>query len=104
MYMVIVDHVAKQGQYEAAVDRIDNNGDLMSVMPGFLARYRTRSNDNPDGLVVVTVWTDKKSYDDWIVKKKKIDEANGLSPTTSPYASAINKTYMVTKTHGNVPT
>ncbi len=101
MFMVVVDHFCKAHRVDDAVARIDQNGDQMAEVPGFLFRYRMTGTANPLQLSTVTAWSDKAAYDAWVAKKRALEAAAGPNPHGSPYEKAVNTTYTVAHVHGS---
>lgn len=96
MYIVYVHHECKPGMLDAAIGRVDTNGDLMSRIPGFLFRYRTRDLQNENKVSTVTGWKDEAAYDAWLAEKAKLPpDAGG-----SPYIKVVNERHACEKYHG----
>jgi heme-degrading monooxygenase HmoA len=90
MFLVLVHHHCKPDKVEAAIARIDSNGDQMAKITGFLFRYRTTAKHDPLQISTVTGWANEASYDDWLNTKATLP-AEG----ESPYLSARSERHTV---------
>lgn len=90
MILVIVNHYVKQGMREAALQRIDGNGDRMSKMPGYLFRYRLVAAKNALKISTVTGWETQGHYDAWL----EVRGERGRSGE-SPYERAESEVHIV---------
>ncbi|MFI5267262.1 MAG: antibiotic biosynthesis monooxygenase family protein [Chloroflexota bacterium] len=94
MIIVIVNHFVKPGRNDAAVQRINTNGDRMATLPGFLFRYLLVSDKDPQKISTVTGWEAAGDYDNWNVVKRA-DEKGPMSPEESPYERVVNELHTV---------
>jgi heme-degrading monooxygenase HmoA len=92
--IVIVNHFVKAGRVDAAVKRINTNGERMAEVPGFLFRYLLASDKDALKISTVTGWDEPASYDRWNVLKKTLDTAPA-SPDDSPYERVVNEVHTV---------
>ena len=100
MVIVIVHHWHKPGMLDAAIKRIDENGDSSAQAPGFLFRYRLARPDEPTRLSTVTAWTSAEAYRAWKDERNKYDAATGA---VNPYERAVNEIFEVKHAHGEMP-
>ncbi len=99
MIVVIVHHWCKPGMVEAALARVDENGDLAASAPGFLFRYRLERPDEPLRVSTVSGWTSREAYRAATEAKNAKDKAANLE---SPYERALNEVFEVANVHGDV--
>lgn len=93
MFIVFVHHQVKPDMVEQAVARIDENGDRMSKLAGFLFRHRTVAKDDDHKISTVTGWVDEAAYDAWNAVK-------GVTPPgASPYLKVVNERHFVRRSH-----
>jgi hypothetical protein len=62
MFVRIVHHWAKPGQFEAGRRFIDENGEKMAGYPGFKYRQRLEPSDGPSFITTLTAWDSEASY------------------------------------------
>jgi heme-degrading monooxygenase HmoA len=100
MIIVIVHHWCKPGMVEAARTRVDENGDLAAVQPGFLFRYRLERPEEPLRISTVSAWTTREAYRTATEAKNAKDRAAAVE---SPYERALNEVFEVAEVHGELP-
>ncbi|HEY4135019.1 MAG TPA: antibiotic biosynthesis monooxygenase [Alphaproteobacteria bacterium] len=93
MFIVFVHHICKPDMVDQAVARIDENGDRMMKIPGFIFRHRTENKENKYQISTVTGWADEAAYDAWIAVKGPAD------PGASPYEKVVNERHLVRSSH-----
>lgn len=96
MIIVIVNHIVKPDRNDAAVERINTNGDKMAALPGFLFRYLLVSDKDPQKISTVTGWEAASDYDHWNVVKRA-GEPGRMSPDDSPYERVVNEVHTVAR-------
>lgn len=100
MIVVIVHHWCKPDSVDAAIKRVDENGDSSSAAPGFLFRYRLHRPEDPLRLSTVSAWTSREAYKAWDDAKRARDKANNV---VSPYERVVNEVFEVGNVHGDLP-
>jgi len=100
MIIVIVHHWCKPDAVDAALRRVDENGDSAAAAPGFLFRYRLARPEEPLRLSTVNAWTSRAAYKAWDDAKRARDKANGVP---SPYERVLNEIFEVGNVHGELP-
>ena len=96
MIIVIVNHFVKPGRNDAALLRINTNGDRMASLPGFLFRYLLVSDKDPQKISTVTGWEAASDYDHWNEVKRAGGEGR-MSPEESPYERVVNEVHSVAR-------
>jgi heme-degrading monooxygenase HmoA len=94
MTVVIVNHFVKPGREEAAVTRINTNGERMATLPGFLFRYLLVADKDERKISTVTGWDELASYHHWN-EVKATYESGPASPDGSPYERVVNEVHTV---------
>lgn len=82
MFVVFVRHQVQDGRFSEAADRVGSNGLRMAKSSGFVSRSLLKGIANDHELATVTVWTDRKSYDEWTEVNRK---ANTHAGKPSPF-------------------
>jgi heme-degrading monooxygenase HmoA len=82
MYVVFVRHQVQPGRFLEAAKRVASNGTRMEKSNGFVSRSLLQGTANDLELATITVWADRKSYDDWTEVNRK---ANVHAGTPSPF-------------------
>jgi heme-degrading monooxygenase HmoA len=100
MIVVIVHHWCKPDALEAALKRVDDNGDSSASALGFLFRYRLHHPTEPLRLSTVSAWTSRETYKAWDNEKRERDRANNV---VSPYERVVNELFEVGRVHGELP-
>jgi heme-degrading monooxygenase HmoA len=98
--IVIVHHWCKPDAVDAALRRVDENGDSSAAAPGFLFRYRLHRPEESLRLSTVTAWTSREAYKTWDDQKRARDKANNV---VSPYEKVLNEIFEVGNVHGELP-
>jgi heme-degrading monooxygenase HmoA len=94
MFIVVVRHYVKPDKVDKAIARIDNNGELMAEVPGFLFRHRMVAKNDPLIMSTITAWMDEASFQVW----QKIKA--GLPATgESPYVRFESESHLVERSH-----
>jgi len=94
MFLVVVMHTCKPDMVEAAIRRIDRNGEMMSEVPGFLFRHRTQATHSERVIGTVTGWDDEPAYERWIEIKRRLPDEG-----PSPYEHAKSERHRVIRSH-----
>ncbi len=100
MIVVIVHHWCKPEMVDAALARVDENGDSAAVAPGFLFRYRLARPEEPLRISTVSGWTSLEDYRAWAKAKNAKDADSGIP---SPYERATNEIFEAANLHGALP-
>ena len=100
MIVVIVHHWCKADALDAALERVDGNGDSSAAALGFLFRYRLHYPSEPLRLSTVSAWTSFEAYKAWDNEKRARDHANNV---VSPYERVLNEVFEVGRVHGELP-
>lgn len=82
MFVVFVRHQVQPGRFLEAASRVASNGTRMEKSSGFISRSLLQGIANDHELATITVWTDRKSYDDWTEVNRK---ANVHAGKPSPF-------------------
>ena len=70
MIIVTITHHVREGQMEAAFDRIGGNTDLMARQPGFVFRHTGSPEGPPRQIITVTGWESRTDMDAWDAAKR----------------------------------
>lgn len=99
MFIVISRHWCKEGQIDAARERMEKNVAGMAGEPGFVYRYRLESPAQPDVLVALTAWNEEADYQRY--RGKRFGGGHDLSAT--PYVKVEAETFEVKAFAGSAP-
>jgi heme-degrading monooxygenase HmoA len=85
---------------DAAIRRVDANGDSSAEAPGFLFRYRMETPNEPERISTVSGWESREAYRAWKDARNAHDASVGAE---NPYARWVNEVFEVVRVHGDVP-
>lgn len=98
MVVILVHHDCKPGMADKAIARLDANGTRMAAIPGFLFRYRLRSESRPLRLSTVTGWESEEHYQAWLAARKPSSD-NPAFAGEPPYDAVTTEVLHGERTH-----
>lgn len=90
MVVILVHHDCKPGMLDAAVLRLDANGDRMATFPGFLFRYRVTSPERPNRLSTLTGWRALEDHEHWL-RVRRSGDPGPVFTGENPYENTITE-------------